>query len=146
MSDVVRIQHEAIDIDATFRSVASPSAGAVDVFIGTTRDHAEGRTVQSLAYEAHEPMALQETERIVEIARQRWPVERVAVVHRLGRVPVGEVSVVIAVSAAHRAEAFEACRFIIDTLKQTVPIWKKEEFADGSAEWSGLGSLERPSH
>lgn len=141
---MVRIQHEAIDLDATVRSVASPSAGAVDVFIGTTRDHADGRTVRSLAYEAHESMALQEAERIVELARQRWPVERVAVVHRIGRVPVGEASVVIAVSAAHRAEAFEACRFIIDALKQTVPIWKKEEFADGSSEWSGVSSLEPP--
>lgn len=145
MTDVIRIQQEPIDIDATIRSVASPSCGAIDVFIGTTRDHADGRTVRSLAYEAHEPMALKETGQIVEVARRRWPVEHVSVVHRIGRVPMGEASVVIAVSAPHRAEAFEACRFIIDTLKQTVPIWKKEEFADGTAEWTGLGSVEPPS-
>lgn len=141
---MIRIQQEPIDIDATVRSVASPSSGAIDVFIGTTRDHANGRTVRSLAYEAHESMALKEVERIVDAARQRWTVENLSVVHRIGRVPVGEVSVVIAVSAPHRAEAFEACRFVIDRLKQTVPIWKKEEFADGTTEWSGLDPVEPP--
>lgn len=140
MSDLIRIQRDPIDLDATVRSVASPSTGAVDVFIGTTRNHADGRAVRSLTYEAHEPMALKETKRIVEVARQRWPIEHVSVVHRVGRVPLGEASVVIAVSAAHRAEAFEACRYIIDTLKQTVPIWKNEEFEDGSTEWSGVRS------
>lgn len=140
MSEPIRIQRDPIDVDAILRSVASRSTGAIDIFIGTTRDHADGRIVRSLTYEAHEPMALKETRRIVEVARQRWPIEHVSVVHRIGRVPVGEASVVIAVSAAHRAEAFEACRYIIDSLKQTVPIWKKEEFEDGSAEWSGVRS------
>lgn len=135
---MVRLQQEPIVVEDVLRAVASASAGAIDVFIGTTRDNAEGRSVRSLDYEAHAPMALNEIERIVSDARRRWTLSGVAVVHRTGRVPVGEASVVIAVSAPHRSEAFEACRYIIDTLKQTVPIWKKEEFADGSSEWSGM--------
>lgn len=136
---MVQLQPEVIDIDAVIRSVASDAAGAIDVFVGTTRNNAAGRSVRSLEYEAHETMALQEMERLSAEAMRRWELTAVSMVHRTGRVPAGEVSVVIAVSAPHRAEAFEACRFIIDTLKQTVPIWKKEEFADGTTEWTGLG-------
>jgi molybdopterin synthase catalytic subunit len=142
---MVRLQREAIELDAVLRLVASGSAGAIDIFVGTTRDNADRRSVRSLEYEAHEAMALKEMERITAEADRRWKLTGVAVVHRTGRVLVGEASVAIAVSAPHRAEAFEACRFIIDTLKQTVPIWKKEEFADGT-EWSGLGSANPPSH
>ncbi len=127
---MVRLQREAIELDAVLRLVASGSAGAIDIFVGTTRDNADRRSVRSLEYEAHEAMALKEMERITAEADRRWKLTGVAVVHRTGRVLVGEASVAIAVSAPHRAEAFEACRFIIDTLKQTVPIWKKEEFAD----------------
>ncbi|MCU0452498.1 MAG: molybdenum cofactor biosynthesis protein MoaE [Bacteroidetes bacterium] len=143
---MVRLQREAIELDAVLRLVASGSAGAIDIFVGTTRDNADRRSVRSLEYEAHEAMALKEMERITAEADRRWKLTGVAVVHRTGRVLVGEASVAIAVSAPHRAEAFEACRFIIDTLKQTVPIWKKEEFADGTTEWSGLGSANPPSH
>jgi molybdopterin synthase catalytic subunit len=135
---MIRIQQEPIDIEGVIRTVADHAAGAVDVFIGTTRNHADGRDVRSLEYEAHGPMAEKEIARIVEAATARWRLTRTAVLHRVGRVPVGEASVVIAVSAAHRAEAFEACRFIIDSLKQTVPIWKKEEFVDGTTAWSGV--------
>ncbi len=137
---MVRIQTEPIEVDAVVRAVSASSTGAIDVFIGTTRDNAEGRAVRALDYEAHETMAIKELSRIVASVAERWKGSRAAVVHRIGRVPVGEASVVIAVSAPHRAEAFEACRYVIDTLKQTVPIWKKEEFHDGTAGWSGMSS------
>ena len=135
MNSVTLVQ-APISVDAVMRSVISERAGGIDVFVGTTRDHADGRSVRALSYEAYEPMAIAEMQRIVDEAERRWPLEAVAVVHRLGHVPVGEASVVIAVSSAHRSEAFEACRFIIDTLKETVPIWKKEEFVDGTSAWS----------
>ncbi len=138
---MIRLQREPLDVEEAIRSVLTPASGAVDVFIGTTRDHAAGRSVRSLDYEAHETMALREVEKIVVVARERWKVSGIAVIHRLGRVDVGEASVVIAVSAAHRAEAFDACRYVIDTLKQTVPIWKREEFTDGTSEWSGQPSV-----
>jgi molybdopterin synthase catalytic subunit len=139
-SEMIRLQHAPIDVDEVIQNVLAPASGAVDVFIGTTRDHAAGRSVRALDYEAHETMALREIEKIVAAAKERWKVAGIAVIHRLGRVNVGEASVVIAVSAAHRAEAFDACRHVIDTLKQTVPIWKREEFTDGTSEWSGQPS------
>jgi molybdopterin synthase catalytic subunit len=133
---LIRLQHAPIDVAEVTHAVASSGAGAIGIFVGTTRDVAEGRPVTELAYEAYDAMAVQELERIVATTREQWPVLKVAVVHRLGVVPVGEASVVIAVSTPHRADAFVATRYIIDTLKQTVPIWKKESFADGTAEWS----------
>jgi molybdopterin synthase catalytic subunit len=140
---MIRIQREPIEVDAVIREVSHPGAGAVDVFIGTTRNEAGGRGVRSLEYEAHGSMAEKEIGRIVETARTTWRLSAVSVVHRVGLVPVGEASVVIAVSAPHRAEAFEACRFVIDSLKQTVPIWKKEKFDDGSTAWSEGASTDR---
>lgn len=139
---MIRLQHAPIDVAEVIREVQSPASGAVNVFIGTTRDHATGRSVRSLNYEAHETMALREVEKIVAAAKERWKVDEITVVHRLGRVDVGEASVVIAVSAPHRAEAFDACRHVIDAMKQTVPIWKLEEFTDGTSEWSGQPSTE----
>jgi molybdopterin synthase catalytic subunit len=105
----------------------------VDVFIGTTRDHSDGKKVLSLEYEAYEPMATAVLHEIERTARARWPIENIAIVHRIGKVEIGEASVVIAVSAVHRREAFEACRWAIDTLKKDAPIWKKERFEGGSA-------------
>ncbi len=134
---MIRLQREALDIGEIVRSVSRPTSGAVDVFIGTTRNNAEGRLVRSLEYEAHELMAAQEIEKISARAFERWPIDAVSVVHRLGPVAIGEASVVIAVAAPHRAEAFEACRFVIDTLKKEVPIWKKEQFEDGTTSWPG---------
>jgi molybdopterin synthase catalytic subunit len=100
-------------------------------FIGTVRNATKGKPVVRLEFEAYEPMAVAEMEKIAKQAFEKWPVQKVLVHHRTGVLDVGEVPVIIAVSAAHRAAAFEACRYIIDTLKETVPIWKKEIFEDG---------------
>jgi molybdopterin synthase catalytic subunit len=130
------ITSAAIDVSAIVDSVKASSAGAIDVFIGTTRDHSKGRAVTSLEYEAYLPMALKSMAAIEQQARKQWNLHEINIVHRIGRVEVGEPSVVIAVSSAHRDEAFKACRFLIDTLKREVPIWKREFFADGTVEWS----------
>lgn len=101
------------------------------MFIGTVRNATKGKPVMQLEFEAYEPMAIAELEKIMKQAMEKWPVQKVLIHHRTGVLQVGEVPVIIAVSAAHRAAAFDACRYIIDTLKQTVPIWKKEVFEDG---------------
>jgi len=125
-----------IDITAVLEAVRHPQAGAVVLFLGTVRDNRRGARVDHLEYEAYEAMALREMERVAAEAAARWPVRRVAMVHRLGVLQVGDVSVAIAVSAPHRKDAFEAGRFAIDALKQTVPIWKKEVW-DGGEVWVG---------
>ena len=130
------IVSQPIDVEAVIGAVADSSTGATVTFIGTTRDHHEGRRVTRLEYEAYPEMALAELRKIGDAARRRWPIERVAIVHRIGVVPVGDASVVIAVSAGHRAAAFDACRFAIDRLKEVVPIWKKEYFEGGEI-WIG---------
>jgi molybdopterin synthase catalytic subunit len=131
-----RIAAEPIDVAAIAAAVEDPAAGAVVTFVGTTRDHNEGRRVIRLEYEAYEQMAVAELRKLGEAAAARWPIEKVAIVHRIGIVPVGEASVVIAVSSPHRSDAFEACRFLIDRLKEVVPIWKKEHFEGGEV-WIG---------
>jgi molybdopterin synthase catalytic subunit len=131
-----QIVPEPIDVAAVTAAVARPSAGATVTFVGTTRDHNDGRRVSRLEYEAYPEMALAEMRKIGETAQQRWPIEKVAIVHRIGVVPLGEASVVIAVSAGHRRDAFEACHFAIDRLKEVVPIWKKEYFEGGEV-WIG---------
>ncbi|HXQ21322.1 MAG TPA: molybdenum cofactor biosynthesis protein MoaE, partial [Candidatus Acidoferrales bacterium] len=125
-----------IDVRGVSAAVARPGAGAIVTFIGTTRDHNDGRRVTRLEYEAYPEMALAEMRKIGDTVRQRWPIEGVAIVHRIGVVPIGEASVVIAVSAGHRHAAFEACHFAIDRLKEVVPIWKKEHFEGGEI-WIG---------
>lgn len=130
------IVSHAIDVAAVTAAVADGTTGATVTFIGTTRDHNDGRTVTQLEYEAYPEMALPEMRKIGATARQRWPISKIAVVHRIGVVPIGEASVVIAVSAAHRAAAFAACHFAIDRLKEIVPIWKKEHFEGGEV-WIG---------
>jgi molybdopterin converting factor subunit 1 len=112
--------------------VAGPDAGGVVTFVGAVRDHARGRAIRHLEYEAYPELALPELERICDEAGRRWPGARVAVAHRVGRLEVGEAAVVVAAAAAHRDVAFDACRFAIDALKQTVPIWKKEVATDGA--------------
>ncbi|MBL7692317.1 MAG: molybdenum cofactor biosynthesis protein MoaE, partial [Flavipsychrobacter sp.] len=124
----IRLQQTAIDISECISWVMSPSCGGIDVFIGTVRNATKGRAVIHLEFEAYEAMAVSEMRKIAEAATAKWPVDKIVISHRTGRLEIGEVPVVIAVSAAHRDAAFEACRFIIDTLKQTVPIWKKEFF------------------
>ena len=120
-------------IDLSSLHVAAVQDGAVCVFVGVVRNHNAGRTVLHLEYEAYEEMALQLMQALEEDVRRLWPVSDVRLVHRLGRLEIGEASVAVAVTSPHRAEAFDACRHAIDTLKATVPIWKKEFYADGSA-------------
>jgi len=125
------ISERPLDADAVAARVVGPDAGGVVTFVGAVRDNARGRAIRHLEYEAYPAMALAEMERICEAAAQRWPGVRVAIAHRVGHLEVGDLAVVVVAAAAHRAEAFEACRFAIDTLKETVPIWKKEVATDG---------------
>jgi molybdopterin synthase catalytic subunit/molybdopterin converting factor small subunit len=134
-----RLTEEPIDVKAVVAEVADEEAGAIATFIGTTRIHSRGRTVTHLEYEAFEGMAEQEMERIAAELLGRYELRAVAITHRLGRVELGEASVVIAVSAPHRADALAACKDAIDTLKETVPLWKKEVY-EGGEEWIGRGS------
>ena len=131
-NDVVLLVHDAIDIAALMQFVRADEDGGVVTFDGFVRNESHGRTTLYLDYEAYESMALAKMSEIAAQAREKYPVHRVAIAHRVGRLVIGETSVFIAVSAAHRAAAFDACRFVIDTLKRTVPIWKKEYFADGA--------------
>ncbi len=128
---MVLVQREPIDGQALIRSVQTAGDGAVALFLGTVRDHNEGRKVTGLEYSAYEKMALRELERVRDQALERFEITGAAVVHRLGALELGATSVAVAVAAPHRAAAFDACRFMIDTLKRTVPIWKKETFEDG---------------
>lgn len=127
----IKIQEETLDIQHCINAVMLPECGGIDVFIGTVRNATKGKTVVRLEFEAYEKMALNEMEKIAKEAVNKWPIQKIVVHHRTGILQIGEVPVIIAVAAAHRAAAFDACRYIIDTLKQTVPIWKKEVFEDG---------------
>jgi molybdopterin synthase catalytic subunit len=131
MGAFVRLVREPIDV--TSLTGTTPADGAACLFVGVVRNENRGRAVVGLEYEAYEEMALPLMEAIAAEARERFPVTEVRLVHRLGPLAVGEASVAVAVSSPHRAEAFAACRFAIDTLKARVPIWKKELYADGSA-------------
>jgi molybdopterin synthase catalytic subunit len=135
MEDIFEITREPIDKLGLERRLLTGAAGAVVTFDGVVRDNNQGRRVVSLQYEAYEPMAVKEMRRLGAEVRERWPeVERIGVIHRFGELKISESSVVIVVTSAHRRVAFEACRYAIDRLKQTVPIWKKEIFEDGE-EW-----------
>lgn len=136
------IVSEVIDVARVSAAAADPAAGAIVTFVGTTRDHNDGRRVIRLEYEAYPEMALEQMRRIGATMRERWALARIAMVHRVGVVPIGEASVVIAVSSAHRVAAFEACHFAIDRLKEVVPIWKKEHFEGGEL-WIGSQRGER---
>ena len=129
--DLVRLVHEPIDLNALLAS--SPADGAVCLFVGVVRNENQGREVERLEYEAYEEMALPLMVEIAAETRRRFPVGSVRLVHRLGRLEIGEASVAIVIASPHRGEAFAACRFAIDTLKAKVPIWKKEHYADGTA-------------
>ena len=131
-----RVTSEPIDPDALLRAVRDPGAGAVVTFLGTTRNENAGRRVVRLEYEAFARMALREMRALASEAKRRWPLRKVAMVHRIGVVPVRQASVGIAVSAGHRAEAFAACHWLIDRLKEIVPIWKKEHYRGGTV-WIG---------
>jgi molybdopterin synthase catalytic subunit len=125
------ISDQPLSLDAAIARVSGPGMGGIVTFVGAVRDHARGRSIRHLEYEAYPEMALREMEKIVGAAAERWPQARVAMGHRCGHLEVGDVAVVVAAAAPHRDEAFQACRFAIDTLKQTVPIWKKEFATDG---------------
>ncbi len=127
-----------IDVGALIAEVSDPACGAVATFLGTVRNHAEGRPVDGIDYHAYREMAVRKLAEIGAEIRARWGLDRVAIVHRLGRLAVGEVSVAVVVASPHRADAFEAARHAIERVKVIVPIWKKEAWADGGAHWVGL--------
>ena len=130
---MIRLQEQAIRLEELIKAVREDRHGAVAIFLGTVRDHNIGRKVLYLEYEAYRPMAVREMARIRNQALERFDVEGMAIAHRTGRVEIGEASVAVVVTSAHRAAAMEACRYAIDTLKETVPIWKKEFFEGGEA-------------
>ncbi len=132
---MARLTREPIDHQALTEQVRRPGCGAVVTFLGTVRDLTGERITVALDYEAYPEMALKKMAEIEAETRQRWPGGEVVLEHRLGHLDVGDVSVAVAVSAPHRAAAFEACRHAIDRLKELVPIWKKENWVDGSTEW-----------
>ena len=121
-----------IDLARAYDYLQSPDAGGMDLFIGTVRDHAQGKEVLKLVFEAYEPMALSEMRKIAVSAHAQWPLKNLVMMHVTGERQIGEAVVVVGVSAAHRHAAFEASRYLIDTLKATVPIWKKEYYSDSS--------------
>jgi molybdopterin converting factor subunit 1 len=136
--DMIQVTNEPLSEHAVLDAVGDAGAGGIVLFSGVVRDQTEGRRVKFLEYEAHAAMAEAKMRDIATAVRGRWPdVTRIAMVHRIGRLEIGESSVLIAVSSPHRRQAFEACHFAIDTLKETVPVWKKEYFEDGEV-WVGL--------
>ena len=134
MQTLVQLTDKPIDSEAVINLVKTDDSGAINVFIGTVRNSTQNREVIRLEFEAYESMALKELQKIANQVKARWPVNEIAIHHRVGELTIGEIPVVIAVSTPHRKQGFEACQFAIDTLKMAVPIWKKEIFADGE-EW-----------
>jgi molybdopterin synthase catalytic subunit len=135
-ADSCELTRDPIDAARLVAFVTHPAAGGIALFLGTARDHHEGQAVLRLEYEAYDEMALASFRELARSTRARFPaVRKLAIVHRLGVVPIGEASVAVAVSTAHRGEAFEACRFAIDELKAKAPVWKKEKLADGGDRW-----------
>jgi molybdopterin synthase catalytic subunit len=132
---MVALTKDPIDVLVVLDRVQSPLAGAVVFFLGTTREMTDERRTESLDYECYPEMAARKLQELEAEARRRWQLVECAVVHRLGHLEIGEASVAVAVSSAHRRAAFEAGQWLIDTLKQSVPIWKKENWADGSTQW-----------
>lgn len=132
------VSDQPLSMDRCYAAVSHPSAGGVALFVGVVRDHADGKDVARLDYEAHVALAIKETERVLRAVAEEVPGARLAAVHRVGELAVGDLAVVVAASAPHRAEAFAACRLAIDRIKDTVPVWKKEWAPDGSANWVNL--------
>jgi len=137
--DFFRLTHDPIPTHDLARQLTAPEDGAAVVFEGIVRNHSRGGKTLYLEYEAYEPMALRKMEEIGREIRAKFPIDHLGMIHRLGRLEIGETSVAIVVTSAHRAAAFEACRYAIDRLKQIVPIWKKEYFADGAVWAEGEG-------
>lgn len=139
MNDWIAILSDPLPTPAVVEFVTDPRAGGINIFLGTTREetHPTGRELLALDYEAYTEMALPQLHDLARRARQHWPIVKLAILHRIGRVPLGHPSVIIAVSTVHRSESFAACRFLIDALKSEAAIWKKELWTDGSASWVG---------
>jgi molybdopterin synthase catalytic subunit len=130
------ITTDPLSLDAVYRLAENPASGAVVLMSGTVRDRTDGKSVAFLEYQAYEPMALKVFDKIAADIRRQWPSsQRIVIHHRTGRLQIGDISVLVAVSCPHRADAFAACRYAIDTLKYNVPIWKKEHWTDGSNHW-----------
>ena len=127
----ILLSNEPLSLSACQSFVEDPAAGGIVHFVGAVRNHTKGKTVIRLDFEAYEPMAISEMQKIAEQAIQKFGIMKIAIHHRVGTLEIGELPVIIAVSSAHRKAAFEACQYCIDTLKETVPIWKKEIFEDG---------------
>ncbi len=144
LDDICEIVREPVHAADIVAALKAPADGAVVVFDGIVRNHSAGRETLYLEYEAYESMALKKMRAIAVQARKQFPVHRVAIVHRLGKLDIGETSVLIAVSSPHREAAFDACHFAIDTLKRTVPIWKKEFFRDGAVWVEGTVPSTKP--
>jgi molybdopterin synthase catalytic subunit len=151
---MIQLTDKPIDAQTVLQSVAAEEAGAAVLFLGVTRGVTRGRRTESLDYSCYEEMARGELAKLEAEARERWPIAGCAIVHRLGRLEIGEASVAVAVSTPHRGDAFEAGQWLIDSLKTTVPIWKMENWADGTSDWvhpgvdsTGLrpGGVDRPS-
>jgi molybdopterin synthase catalytic subunit len=142
-SVMIHLTSQPIDYHALTEQVRRPGCGGVVLFLGTVRDLTGAQVTLALDYEAYPEMAEKKLAQVEQETRARWPVGEMALVHRLGHLDVGEVSVAVAVACPHRAEAFEACRYAIDRLKEIVPIWKKENWADGTSEWVHPGNSEK---
>lgn len=144
MTDAFHITEQAIDLEQCRHRVLSASCGGYASFEGWVRDHNDGRRVASLEYEAYPALANKEGLRILQEARERFPIEAVAAVHRVGRLALGDVAVWVGVASAHRDAAFSACRFVIDELKHRVPIWKREHYVEGPSEWVNCAACAHP--
>jgi molybdopterin synthase catalytic subunit len=140
---VIELTDTELSVEACLAAVRESGSGGIAIFIGCVRDVSDGKEVHFLEYEAYEPMALAGLQQVVDEAKDQWPVRAMAIQHRVGRLEIGDDAVVIAVACPHRAEAFEACRYAIDRLKDIVPIWKKEHGEDGQV-WVGGPTLSRP--
>ena len=142
--DHFQITFAPLSLEELYRLADHPRNGAIVVMSGTVRDQTDGKAVLSLEYQAYEPMALKVFRSIATEIRQQWPeVNRIAIHHRTGHLQIGDISVLVAIGCPHRAEAFAACQYAIDTLKHNAPIWKKEHWADGSGSWVNIGACEQ---
>jgi molybdopterin synthase catalytic subunit len=133
-----QLTHDVIDSGAVARALQDGGDGALVIFEGVVRDNARDKAVRYLEYEAYEPMALKKMQEVGELAKEKWDIRDIAIVHRLGHLDIGECSTLVVVASAHRVAAFDACRYAIDTIKQIVPIWKKEFYADGEVWIEGV--------
>jgi molybdopterin synthase catalytic subunit len=132
---MIEITHDPIDTDKVLKSVGSNQAGASVLFVGTTRQFTDGKETLKLDYECYQEMAIKKMIQIRDLAFEKWSIEKCTLVHRIGRVELGEASIAVAVSTPHRSDSFEAAQWLVDTLKKEVPIWKREHWSDGSQEW-----------